>query len=192
MKTATTRLLVAAMLAAVIPLLNGGCASKGYVEERIAAVETRQAAVDYAQNAVLVELEDGLQQALDRANQAFALAETDGMVASITQTLTVPYDANSTSLNEAAQIQLQELVTGLKQDGKIHYIEVQGHTDSSGSDETNMQVGQLRADAVRIFLNEQGIPLRFISTISFGERMPVADDKSLSARNRRAEIIVME
>ncbi|MEI9889676.1 MAG: OmpA family protein [Caulobacteraceae bacterium] len=47
-------------------------------------------------------------------------------------------------------------------------------------------MGEERAEAVRLFLNEQGVALNRMNTISYGETAPVADNKSKAGRSRTA------
>ena len=51
----------------------------------------------------------------------------------------------------------------------------------------------VRAEAVRLFMNQHGVPLNRMATISYGEKDPVADNKTRGGRaqNRRVVLIVM-
>ena len=71
-------------------------------------------------------------------------------------------------------------------------FEVEGHTDSTGSDELNQTLSQQRADVVRMYLVQQGLPADAISARGFGKTAPVADNSSADGRqkNRRVELIV--
>jgi peptidoglycan-associated lipoprotein len=68
-------------------------------------------------------------------------------------------------------------------------IKVTGHTDSRGSDEYNIALGQRRARAVRDYLVQRGIASSRITLDSRGEEQPVAqgEDESAWSQNRRAE-----
>ncbi len=68
-------------------------------------------------------------------------------------------------------------------------IEIGGHTDSDGSDDLNRTLSQDRADAVRTYLIEQGIPAESLTAVGFGEANPVApnDTDANKALNRRIE-----
>jgi peptidoglycan-associated lipoprotein len=68
-------------------------------------------------------------------------------------------------------------------------IKVTGHTDSRGSDEYNIALGQRRARAVRDYLVRRGIAASRITLDSRGEEQPVAqgEDESAWSQNRRAE-----
>jgi len=86
---------------------------------------------------------------------------------------------------------VQKLIT----ENKGVYIEIQGHTDSTGSDATNQALGQKRAEAVMMYLYKQHhIPLHRMSAVSLGSSVPVGDNGSRDGRsqNRRVEILVYE
>jgi outer membrane protein OmpA-like peptidoglycan-associated protein len=71
-------------------------------------------------------------------------------------------------------------------------FEVEGHTDSTGSDELNQTLSQQRAGAVRDYLVQQGLPAGTITAVGFGKTAPVADNSTADGRqkNRRVELIV--
>jgi outer membrane protein OmpA-like peptidoglycan-associated protein len=71
-------------------------------------------------------------------------------------------------------------------------IEVEGHTDSTGSDELNQKLSEQRADTVRTFLISQGLDGNAITSKGFGKDMPVASNDTADGRrkNRRVELIV--
>jgi outer membrane protein OmpA-like peptidoglycan-associated protein len=86
-----------------------------------------------------------------------------------------------------------DFASKLKSDNRNVYIEIQGHTDSTGTKDYNETLGEERAEAVRLFLNEQGVALNRMNSISYGETAPVADNKTKAGRaqNRRVNIVVM-
>jgi peptidoglycan-associated lipoprotein len=95
---------------------------------------------------------------------------------------------------DAARV-LDDLATQVKGMDKAVYLEIEGHTDSIGSEEYNQMLGERRANAVRVYLNEKGgIPLHAMNVISFGESRPVADNRTPQGRsqNRRVVIRVLE
>ncbi len=73
-------------------------------------------------------------------------------------------------------------------------VAIEGHTDAIGSDAYNMKLGMRRANAVKNYLVDKGISADMLSTESFGESQPVADNKTKEGRamNRRVEFKVME
>jgi OOP family OmpA-OmpF porin len=71
-------------------------------------------------------------------------------------------------------------------------VSVEGHTDSVGSDQYNLGLGQRRADSVESYLVSRGISASRLSTVSHGESKPVASNDTAEGRaeNRRVELIV--
>lgn len=74
---------------------------------------------------------------------------------------------------------------------KLH---IAGHTDNTGSEEENLVIGQKRADAVKKYLLDKGIDISRITTVSYGESKPIADNSTEEGRkiNRRVEFIIVE
>lgn len=102
---------------------------------------------------------------------------------------------NNSTLTPEAKGVLDVFVQRLVSENKGVYIEIQGHTDSTGTDEVNMVLGQKRAEAVMMYLYQQyKIPLHRMSVVSLGSSMPLADNGSRDGRsqNRRVEILVYE
>lgn len=73
-------------------------------------------------------------------------------------------------------------------------VSIEGHTDSSGSNELNLKLSQKRADAVKNLLVENGISADKISAEGMGEELPVAENTTSAgkAKNRRVEIIILQ
>jgi outer membrane protein OmpA-like peptidoglycan-associated protein/outer membrane protein assembly factor BamB len=73
-------------------------------------------------------------------------------------------------------------------------IEIAGHTDTSGSEEFNMRLSELRAEAVASWLIQNGIPSIRIITKGYGDTKPIADNFTFEGRrkNRRTEILVLD
>jgi outer membrane protein OmpA-like peptidoglycan-associated protein len=71
-------------------------------------------------------------------------------------------------------------------------LEVEGHTDSTGSDELNQTLSEQRADSVRGYLVQQGLAADSITSRGFGKTSPVADNATAAGRqkNRRVELVV--
>jgi outer membrane protein OmpA-like peptidoglycan-associated protein len=69
---------------------------------------------------------------------------------------------------------------------------VEGHTDSVGGDEYNMQLSQHRAEAVRDYLVQQGVPQSTVDSRGFGKTKPVATNDTPEGRqqNRRVELVL--
>ena len=71
-------------------------------------------------------------------------------------------------------------------------LEVDGHTDSVGSDAYNQDLSEKRAGAVRDYLVQQGIPVSSVTTMGFGKTQPIASNANAAGRqqNRRVEVVV--
>jgi len=107
----------------------------------------------------------------------------------------VKFGLNQAKISDGARAALDDIAQRVKGSDHAVYVEIQGHTDNTGSGEYNMMLGQKRADAVRRYLGEDaGIPLHLITAISYGEDSPVADNKTRDGRaqNRRVVIRILE
>jgi peptidoglycan-associated lipoprotein len=71
-------------------------------------------------------------------------------------------------------------------------ITIEGHCDDRGTDAYNNALGERRADSVKIFLVDLGIDTNRLSTVSFGEKRPIAPghDEASWAENRRAQFVI--
>lgn len=71
-------------------------------------------------------------------------------------------------------------------------LEVEGHTDSVGTEDYNQQLSERRAGSVRNYLAQMGVPATAIVSRGFGELQPVASNDNAAGRqqNRRVEIVV--
>ncbi len=75
---------------------------------------------------------------------------------------------------------------------QLDTIEIQGHTDNTGARDYNISLSQKRADAVKAYLVNKGVPAKILTTKGYGPDMPVSDNKTKEGRqsNRRVEFIV--
>ncbi len=71
-------------------------------------------------------------------------------------------------------------------------LEIEGHTDSTGSEELNQRLSEQRADAVQSYMASQDVPTELITARGFGKTMPHASNDTARGRqqNRRVEIII--
>jgi outer membrane protein OmpA-like peptidoglycan-associated protein len=102
---------------------------------------------------------------------------------------------DSSELSDDAKVILDQFVKTLIEQDQGRYLEIQGHTDSSGPEDWNLILGKRRADAVMQYLYRQHhIPLHRMESISFGSSNPIADNSNRDGRsqNRRVEILVYE
>jgi peptidoglycan-associated lipoprotein len=97
-------------------------------------------------------------------------------------------------LPDDVRAKLDELANKLKSDPAGNFIEIEGHTDSTGTPAINEKLGLARAENVKRYLYETyQIPLHKINVISYGEEKPVAPNKTKEGRaqNRRVVIKVL-
>jgi outer membrane protein OmpA-like peptidoglycan-associated protein/ribosomal protein L24E len=99
---------------------------------------------------------------------------------------------NSSELNSDAQFELMNLVNFLNTSTDIR-IEIAGHTDNVGNDQTNLELSQNRAKAVYQFLIEKEIDASRLRYKGYGETKPKADNNTEAGRaiNRRTEITIL-
>jgi outer membrane protein OmpA-like peptidoglycan-associated protein len=116
--------------------------------------------------------------------------ESRGMV--ITLSGSVLFASNESTLLPAAMIKLNEVADALIKGNPDSNITVEGHTDSQGQRQYNLDLGKKRADAVRDQLVSRGVAADRIKAVGVGPDRPVADNKTAEGRanNRRVEIIV--
>ena len=83
-----------------------------------------------------------------------------------------------------------EKVSGILNQYKTLHFDVEGHTDSTGSDKINNKLSQQRADAVRQYLVDHGFPADMITAKGYGSAHPIGNNKTSKGRqeNRRVEI----
>jgi outer membrane protein OmpA-like peptidoglycan-associated protein len=86
---------------------------------------------------------------------------------------------------------LDAVVDLMKSDASL-MIDIDGHTDSQGSDESNQVLSDNRAGAVKNYLVGKGIDASRLKSSGYGETKPVADNASAAgrAKNRRTEMVV--
>jgi outer membrane protein OmpA-like peptidoglycan-associated protein len=73
-------------------------------------------------------------------------------------------------------------------------LSIEGHTDSTGSEETNRKLSLARADSVKAFLTEMGVSASVMKTQGFGPDQPLMPNDTAEgrAKNRRVEIVMID
>ena len=102
----------------------------------------------------------------------------------------IKFTTNLADIRPASRGLLDKLVE-VARDCKVT-IEIEGHTDSRGSVETNLELSQARADRVRSYLIDNGVDGTRISARGLGSQRPIADNNTVNGRqaNRRIEFRV--
>jgi peptidoglycan-associated lipoprotein len=103
-------------------------------------------------------------------------------------TATIYFDYDRSDITDESRAKLDAKVPILSQNTAVR-IRIAGHTDSRGSDEYNLALGQRRAAAAKRYLTDRGIDGSRIEIVSFGEERGTCSDESDScwSRNRRDE-----
>jgi OOP family OmpA-OmpF porin len=106
---------------------------------------------------------------------------------------TVFFEFNKATIKSVSFGLLNEVAQALKDNPKIK-VEVQGHTDSVGSDARNLKLSQKRAESVRTYLVKQGVDSSRMVPKGYGETVPIADNRTKDGRaeNRRVEFVITE
>ena len=126
---------------------------------------------------------------LAQLNSVLATRDTArGLIANMSDVL---FKSGSFELMPGARERLAK-VSGIVLAYQGLHLQVEGHTDSIGTDEYNRRLSEERADAVRDYLIQQGINGQVITAAGFGKSEPVAPNDTPEGRqqNRRVELVV--
>ncbi|MGZ5493659.1 MAG: OmpA family protein [Thermoanaerobaculia bacterium] len=187
----------------------GACATNSAVDKRI---EESQAATNKRIETVAGQVEDlqtrqkqtdvrldqlsqESREALKRAQEAGVIAKGKVVFEQAFSEDRVKFGSDKYELGKGAQTALSEFASKVKALNEQYFVEIQGHTDDTGSSRYNDELGQHRADSVRRYLSrEHGVALNRMSTISYGDTLPVAPNKTKAGRsqNRRVVLVVLE
>lgn len=192
-------------LGLIVALSATGCATKKYVRQETGAVGTRvdgvQGQVEEAQTRLdtheqqIGETSRTAQEALQRAMDAGKLAEGKLLYETVLTDEKVKFGFDTSDLSPEAAAALDEFASQLTTQNKNVYVEIQGHTDSVGSEKYNEELGLLRAEAVRRYLSQHHkMPLHRMNVISYGETAGVSDNGTREGRsqNRRVALVVLQ
>ncbi len=168
------------------------------VEGQVEDLQQKQKATDTRldqTNVRVDQLSKEAQDALKRAQEAGVLAKGKVVFQQTFSEDRVHFKTNSYELGKDSQAALDDFAGKVKALNEQYFIEIQGHTDDTGGPRYNDDLGQRRADSVRRYLSRQdGLPLNRMSSISYGDTLPVASNKTKKGRsqNRRVVIVVLE
>ncbi len=143
-----------------------------------------QAAAQAAQQTA--EMRERLRQQL---NSVLNTQETArGLIVNMSDVL---FDSGRYTLKPDAQVKLAK-ISGILATYPNLKLQIEGYTDSIGSDEYNLKLSQQRATAVQAFLIGQGVSPENITAEGYGKANPVADNATNSGRaeNRRVAMVV--
>jgi outer membrane protein OmpA-like peptidoglycan-associated protein len=170
-------------------------ARQAAIVEQQAALAQKQAAETEAQKAreaaTKAEAEKASLRAQLRAQLNSILQTEDSARGLIVNMSDVLFDTGSFTLKPTAREKLAK-VSGILLAHPGLTLQVEGHTDSVGSDEMNQRLSEQRAGSVRDFLANQGVDSSSITAEGFGKTEPIASNDTPDGRqhNRRVEIVV--
>ncbi len=113
------------------------------------------------------------------------------------ESIALYYEYDSATLHPRAQSQLK-IVAEILKASPNKKLKIGGHTDAMGTVDYNLSLSKKRADAVKKFFLDQGVPVSQVQTIAFGKQEPLAPDVNPDgtdnpegrSKNRRAEILL--
>lgn len=132
-------------------------------------------------------------QALERARRADALAG-GRPAAEIVYTIDdIRFAPGTAELNRSSRAVLDQLADRLELEDSEFHLEIQGHTDASGSERANLEMSRERAQAVESYLREQGLTAHRLEIVPYGSIAPAADNRTPAGRsaNRRVVVVVL-
>ncbi len=176
---------------------------------RQAALAQQQVAENQAQQAAQARAAAEAETAKARQSAAQAEAEKAQLRAQLLQQLNavlqtrdsarglivnmsdVLFDTGSADLKPGAREKLAK-ISGIVLAHPGLSLQIEGHTDSVGSDDFNQELSGRRADGVRDYLAQEGVPASSMSAKGFGKTQPVASNDTADGRqrNRRVELVV--
>lgn len=104
----------------------------------------------------------------------------------------ITFDTDSSSIQPHFRPTLDKVADVLDRYNQT-YVDVYGHTDSTGSDAYNQALSERRADAVASYLVSRGVESARLEALGYGETQPIASNDTIEGRgqNRRVEIKVV-
>lgn len=114
----------------------------------------------------------------------------DNLVLNMPSNVTFPVD--SSAIQPGFQQTLRDVANTLIQYEKS-YVDIYGHTDSTGADSYNQSLSERRASSVANFLSSNGVQRERLATRGFGESQPIASNSTEEGRaaNRRVELKIV-
>ena len=99
----------------------------------------------------------------------------------------IEFDSGSSNIRESSKGILDEIAQRIVSIGS-KTVEVIGHTDNQGNPNNNLILSRARAEAVKVYLIQKGIPVERVVTNGLGDAQPVADNETPEGRTRNRRI----
>ena len=128
------------------------------------------------------------------AGTAIDVTRTDDTQLKLNIPSDISFDRNSATLKPELRSVLDTFAQGLTRNGSGMVVRIVGHTDSTGTDAINNPLSLQRAESVKNYLNDRGVPASRIETVGRGSREPIASNATAAgqAKNRRVEIFLRD
>jgi outer membrane protein OmpA-like peptidoglycan-associated protein len=209
----TDRLAFIVGIIVLVGFISGpGCATKKFVNTEMAALDKKVEGVETAieENqkrirehderlasigSIIKQHESQLKGVDSKIEEVKKYAQGKLILKEILRNSEATFTFDSFELSPEAKATLDKFVQTLIDLDRGVYLEIQGHTDSTGPESWNLILGKKRAEGVMDYLYKQHhIPLHRMQVISLGSSVPIADNSSREgrAKNRRVEILVYE
>ena len=106
----------------------------------------------------------------------------------------IQFNSSSTVLTKNSIVELNKLVTILKDHTEIKRVMIDGHADNSGNTDKNLVLSKGRAEAVKTYLVKKGVSADRLVATGYGDGTPIADNATKEGRtqNRRVEFNVRD
>jgi OOP family OmpA-OmpF porin len=101
----------------------------------------------------------------------------------------VNFETNSDVLTGNSKPVLDNVAKGLREHPRLQ-VELQGHTDSTGSAIYNLALSERRAEAVRDYLMSQGVSASQLSAKGYGQTVPVASNATAAGRKQNRRVVM--
>lgn len=165
---------------------------KAQLAQALGVMAADKASQDKANAYFLAKQTDLLKEAKDALAALQAKEDARGTV--ITLSGSVLFESAQSTLLPSAQAKLNQVGNALAAATKDRNVDIEGHTDSQGSDAYNQDLSERRAEAVRNYLVQGGFDSQRIQSHGMGESNPIANNGSAEGRanNRRVEIIILK
>lgn len=160
--------------------------------ERQKLEEQRKAQQAHAEELARLQAEQQkTQEELRRTLSQLATVRQEARGLIVTLPGNIYFDVNKSDVKPSMRARMTEIAKALATVPGQHVL-VEGHTDSDGSSQYNLQLSRLRADSVRSILVAGGVSPDRIESQGYGETRPVAPNATAAgkAQNRRVEIVI--
>jgi outer membrane protein OmpA-like peptidoglycan-associated protein len=193
-------------------ILVPGCATKKYVRQEAATIDEKVVGIESSieenqkrlkehderlttLGSLITQQRDEIKTVDGKIEEVRKAAQGKLLFKEVLKNDQAKFQFDSFELGPEAKAALDIFVQRLVEENRGVYLEIQGHTDSTGEESYNLLLGKKRAEAVmEYFYKQYRIPLHRMQVISFGSSAPISDNKTRDGRaqNRRVEILVYE